>query len=37
MPIMDDIINPKLLGKSFNIKTNEDDTIAVTIIDLDFK
>ena len=27
----------KLLGKSFNIKTNEDDVIAVTIIGLDFK
>ena len=34
MPIIDEIINPKLLGKSFNIKTNVDDAIAVTIIGL---
>ena len=36
MLIIDEIINPKLLGKSFNIKTNVDDAIAVTIIGLDF-
>ena len=37
MPIIDEIISPKLLGKSFNIKTNVDDKIAVTNIGLDFK
>ena len=37
MPIIDEIISPKLLGKSFNIKTSVDDAIAVTIIGLDFK
>ena len=37
MLIIDEIINPKLLGKSFNIKTDVDDAIAVTIIGLDFK
>ena len=37
IPIIEEIIKPVLFGKSFNIRTNVDETIAVIIMGLDFK
>ena len=37
IPIIEEIIKPKLFGKSLNIRTNVDEAIAVIIMGLDFK